>query len=42
VSELADKPGTKYECAVCGGVVIVVKAGEGQLKCHGQPMKVAS
>jgi desulfoferrodoxin-like iron-binding protein len=38
---LAEKAGTKYECTVCGGVVIVVKTGDGQLQCHGQTMKAA-
>lgn len=36
---MAEKAGTKYECAQCGLVVIVVKASDGQIQCHGQPMK---
>lgn len=28
-----------YKCAVCGNIVEVVHAGEGELVCCGQPMK---
>lgn len=29
-----------YKCEVCGNIVEVVHAGEGQLVCCGQPMKL--
>jgi superoxide reductase len=28
-----------YKCSVCGNVVEVVHGGDGELVCHGQPMK---
>ena len=30
--------GKRYECAECGGTVLVTKAGDGGIECHGQPM----
>lgn len=36
---MPEKAGTKYVCEVCGGTVIVVKASDGEIQCHGQPMK---
>jgi superoxide reductase len=29
-----------YKCAVCGNIIEVVHAGEGELVCHGQPMQL--
>lgn len=31
--------GEKYHCNVCGNEVKVIKAGEGELVCCGQPME---
>jgi len=28
-----------YKCSVCGNIVEVVHGGDGELVCHGQPMK---
>ncbi len=33
--------GKRYQCAVCEAIVLVTKAGDGELRCHGQPMEVA-
>jgi desulfoferrodoxin-like iron-binding protein len=33
--------GKRYQCEVCEATVLVTKAGEGELTCHGQPMGVA-
>ena len=32
--------GKRYTCTECGAQVLVTKAGEGALECHGQPMEV--
>jgi superoxide reductase len=32
------KAGDKFSCSVCGNVVILAKAGGGQLVCCGKPM----
>lgn len=32
--------GTKLSCEECGAQVVVIKGGEGQLACHGRPMRV--
>lgn len=34
--------GKRYTCAVCEATVLVTKAGDGELSCHGQPMDVAA
>jgi superoxide reductase len=31
-----------YKCAVCGNIIEVVHAGDGQLVCCGQPMELLS
>lgn len=36
------KPGTRYMCTKCGSEFIVTRPGEGDLKCHGQPLQVKS
>lgn len=33
------KVGEVYKCEICGNVVEVKKAGEGELVCCGEPMK---
>jgi hypothetical protein len=30
--------GKRYTCEQCGGVLLVVKGGEGVLECHGTPV----
>jgi len=39
---MAVKVGTRYVCPKCGSEFIVTRAGEGELKCHGEPMQVKS
>ena len=34
--------GKRYTCAVCEATVLVTKAGDGELTCHGQAMEVAA
>ena len=38
---MANEMGKRYACGVCGAQVIVTKAGDGALVCHGQPMTKA-
>jgi desulfoferrodoxin-like iron-binding protein len=38
---VANLMGKRYTCAVCEGTVLVTKAGDGELQCHGQPMEQA-
>jgi len=33
--------GKRYQCAECEATVLVTKAGDGALECHGQAMEVA-
>ncbi|MDP7619359.1 MAG: desulfoferrodoxin [Dehalococcoidia bacterium] len=30
--------GKRYGCGSCAAEVVVTKAGDGSLECHGQPM----
>ncbi len=32
--------GKRYTCAECEAQILVTKAGDGALECHGQPMEV--
>jgi hypothetical protein len=34
--------GTKLMCETCGAQAVVIKAGDGQVSCHGKPMKVVA
>jgi desulfoferrodoxin len=34
--------GTKLACETCGAQVVVIKGGEGEVTCHGKPMKVVA
>ncbi len=36
---MANQVGKRYICAKCGSEFIVTRAGEGTLKCCGQPME---
>jgi desulfoferrodoxin-like iron-binding protein len=38
---MANLLGKRYQCAVCEATVLVTKAGDGELVCHGQVMAVA-
>jgi desulfoferrodoxin-like iron-binding protein len=38
---VANLLGKRYRCPVCEATVLVTKAGEGQLECHGQAMDAA-
>lgn len=31
--------GKRYQCAECEATVLVTKAGDGALECHGSPME---
>jgi hypothetical protein len=33
--------GKRYTCATCEATVLVTKAGDGSLECHGAPMEIA-
>ena len=37
---MPNKLGKRYSCAECGAEVLVTKAGDGELACHGEPMDV--
>lgn len=36
---MANPAGKRFKCAKCGAEVIVTRAGNGTLKCCGQPME---
>ena len=38
---MTNQLGKRYQCPTCEATVLVTKAGEGQLSCHGQPMEIA-
>ena len=38
---MANLMGKRYTCAVCEATVLVTKAGDGELSCHGQAMEIA-
>lgn len=38
---MASLLGKRYVCTACDAVLLVTKAGEGELVCHGQAMTVA-
>jgi hypothetical protein len=33
--------GKRYQCGECEGTVLVTKAGDGEVVCHGRAMEVA-
>jgi desulfoferrodoxin-like iron-binding protein len=37
---MANLLGKRYACSVCEATVLVTKAGDGGLTCHGQPMEL--
>jgi hypothetical protein len=37
---VANQLGRRYLCEVCGTEVLCTKAGEGEITCDGQPMKL--
>lgn len=38
--DMASQVGKRYRCEKCGSEFIVTKAGQGELKCCGQPMEI--
>ena len=36
---MANLLGKRYVCGECEATVLVTKAGDGELTCHGQPME---
>jgi hypothetical protein len=38
---MANLLGKRYQCGVCEATVLVTKAGDGAVECHGQVMEVA-
>ena len=38
---MANAMGKRYVCGVCEATVLVTKAGDGELACHGQAMELA-
>jgi hypothetical protein len=38
---MANLLGKRYQCPVCEATLLVTKAGEGELSCHGQAMEIA-
>jgi hypothetical protein len=38
---MANLLGKRYVCSVCEATVLVTKAGDGEVRCHGQAMEVA-
>jgi desulfoferrodoxin len=39
---MANQMGKRYVCSVCEATVLVTKAGDGELSCHGQAMEIAA
>ena len=39
---MANLMGKRYTCSVCEATVLVTKAGDGELSCHGQAMEIAA
>lgn len=37
-----NETGTKLACEVCGAQAVVTKGGDGELQCHGRPMRVVA
>ncbi len=37
---MANEVGKQYVCPKCEAVYVVVKGGDGELKCCGQPMEI--
>jgi desulfoferrodoxin-like iron-binding protein len=40
--KIMTKKAEVYECEICGNVVAVIKAGDGDLVCCGEEMKLVS
>ena len=38
---MANLLGKRYVCSVCEATVLVTKAGDGELSCHGVAMEIA-
>jgi desulfoferrodoxin-like iron-binding protein len=37
---MANQSGKRYVCGSCGSEMLVTRAGDGQLECCGQPMRL--
>ena len=37
---MPNQVGKRYVCSECPAQVLVSKAGDGELSCHGQPMSI--
>ncbi|MDP3062012.1 MAG: desulfoferrodoxin [Chloroflexota bacterium] len=35
---MANQLGKRYQCEVCGAIVLCTKAGTGAVQCHDKPM----
>jgi hypothetical protein len=38
---MPNQMGKRYTCATCEATVLVTKAGDGELSCHGAAMEIA-
>ena len=38
---MANQMGKRYVCSECEATVLVTKAGDGELSCHGKAMELA-
>jgi hypothetical protein len=38
---MPNQMGKRYTCAECEATVLVTKAGDGELSCHGEAMEIA-
>jgi hypothetical protein len=39
---MANQLGKRYTCVTCGATILVTKAGDGTLECHGAVMEIAT
>jgi hypothetical protein len=39
---VASQLGKRYTCSECEAQVLIVKTGEGTLRCHGKEMEIAA
>jgi hypothetical protein len=37
---MANTLGKRYQCAKCDAQILVTKAGDGELECHGEKMQL--
>ncbi|MFI5054206.1 MAG: hypothetical protein ACHQDE_07585 [Acidimicrobiia bacterium] len=41
-NDMANQMGKRYVCGECEATVLVTKAGDGELSCHGKAMTIAT